>query len=110
MSNPKFEIKNAAGGQFRFNLKAGNGEKILTGETYVSKQGCREGIASVKTNAPFDSRYVKKDSPGNYRFNLTAGNGQVIGTSEGYTSEGARDRGIESVKRNALVAGIEDLT
>ncbi|MCK7559791.1 YegP family protein [Chitinophaga sedimenti] len=70
MSNPKFEIKKATNGEFYFNLKAGNGEKILTSEMYKSNQGCRSGIASVRVNAPHDVRYERKGTSGNYRFNL----------------------------------------
>ena len=49
--NPKFEVYTDKKGEFRFRLKAGNGEPILTGEGYVSKSGCLKGIASVKKNA-----------------------------------------------------------
>ena len=38
-------------GEFRFRLKAGNGEIILASEGYVSKDGCKNGIASVRKNA-----------------------------------------------------------
>src|SRR5690349_312084 len=98
----KFEIKAAAGGQFMFNLKAGNGEVILTSERYTAKASCENGIASVKTNSADDARYDRKDaSDGQYYFNLTAVNGQIIGKSEMYKAAGGRDNGIESVKRNA---------
>ncbi len=49
---PKFEIYKDAAGKFRFRLKAPNGETIATGEAYESKDGCKKGIESVKTNAP----------------------------------------------------------
>lgn len=52
LTNPKFEIYKDARGEFRFRLKAKNGEIILTGEGYASKDGCRNGIASICTNAP----------------------------------------------------------
>lgn len=110
MSTSYFEIKHAAGGQFCFNLKAPNHQVILTGETYATKQGCHNGITSVKENAPFDNRYERKDNPGNYRFNLKAENGRVIGSSEGYTTAYNRDQGIADVKRYAPVATIVDLT
>ena len=35
----KFEIKESTGGKFRFNLKAGNGQIILSSESYETKQG-----------------------------------------------------------------------
>ena len=49
---PKFEIYKDAAGKFRFRLKAPNGEIIATGEAYESKDGCKNGIESVKKNAP----------------------------------------------------------
>lgn len=48
---PKFEIYKDSSGQFRFRLKAPNGEIIAVGEAYTTKDACRNGIASVKENA-----------------------------------------------------------
>ena len=48
----KFVIQKDKSGQFRFNLKAGNGEIIATSEAYTTKAGCKNGIESVKKNAP----------------------------------------------------------
>ena len=48
----KFVIKLDKSGQYRFNLKAGNGEIIATSEAYKSKAGCKNGIESVMKNAP----------------------------------------------------------
>ena len=47
----KFEIYKDKAGEFRFRLKAGNGEVIATGESYKAKAGCKNGIESVKKNA-----------------------------------------------------------
>lgn len=111
MGKPKFEIKERINEDFMFNLKAGNGEVILTSQGYESKQGCETGIASVKVNAPFDNSYDKKEAVNSdYYFNLKASNGQVIGTSEMYASTAGRDNGIASVKTNAPDAEIVDLT
>lgn len=107
----KFEITKRKNGEFQFNLKAGNGEIILTSEGYVAKDSCKKGIASVQKNAPLDERYDRKEAKnGKPFFNLKATNGQIIGTSEMYSSETARDKGIESVKKNAPDAKIVDLT
>jgi uncharacterized protein YegP (UPF0339 family) len=40
----KFEIKESTGGKFRFNLKAGNGQIILSSESYETKQGAEKGL------------------------------------------------------------------
>ncbi len=50
--NPKFEVYADKAGEFRFRLKAGNGQIIATSEGYKSKSGCMNGIESVKKNAP----------------------------------------------------------
>jgi uncharacterized protein len=47
----KFVIKKTSDGQYRFNLKAGNGEIIATSESYTTKAAAENGIASVRANA-----------------------------------------------------------
>jgi uncharacterized protein len=109
--NGIFELKDASAGQFMFNLKGGNGEIILTSETYVAKAGATNGIAAVRTNASDDTRYVRKTSADKqHYFVLEAGNGETLGRSEMYTSTSAMDRGIASVKANAPTAVVKDLT
>lgn len=107
----KFEITKRKNGEFQFNLKASNGQVILTSEGYTTKENCKNGIESVKKNAVVDARYDKLVSKnGKAYFNLKATNGQIIGTSELYESVASRDNGIESVKKNAPEANAEDLT
>lgn len=105
----KFECYKDKAGEFRFRLKAGNGETILASEGYSSKSGCTNGIESVKKNSANPDRFAKKETDsGKFRFNLTASNHQVIGTSESYSSESARDNGIRSVANTAPDATIDD--
>ena len=49
--HPKFELYEDKAGEFRFRLKATNGQVIATGEGYKTKAGCLNGIESVKKNA-----------------------------------------------------------
>ena len=56
----KFEIYKDKAGEYRFRLKAGNGEVIAVGEGYTSKQACLNGVESVKKNAP-DAQIVEQD-------------------------------------------------
>ncbi len=103
----KFELNTSSNGKFFFNLKAGNGETILSSEMYESKSGAENGIASVKTNAPNDDRYDRRTaSNGEPYFVLKAGNGEPIGRSETYSSNSAMENGISSVKTNAPDAPI----
>ena len=48
---PKFEIYLDKAGEYRFRLKARNGEIILSSEGYKAKPSCENGIASVRKNA-----------------------------------------------------------
>nr|WP_276899570.1 YegP family protein [Pedobacter kyonggii] len=48
----KFVITKRSNGEFQFNLKASNGQTILTSEGYSAKSSCENGIESVKKNAP----------------------------------------------------------
>lgn len=104
----KYVLKKS-GDQFMFNLKAGNGETILTSERYTTKDSAQNGIESVKTNSPNDSQYEKLTSKGgDPYFVLRATNHQIIGSSEMYSSTSARDNGIESVKTNGPSAEVDD--
>ena len=98
----KFELKKAKDGEFMFNLKAGNGEVILTSELYKAKRSALNGIASVKKNASDDARYGRKvANNGQHYFVLKAGNHEVIGRSEMYPHPQSMEKGIASVKKNA---------
>ncbi|MFT7724449.1 MAG: YegP family protein [Roseateles sp.] len=107
----KFEITKSKNDKFMFNLKAGNGEVILTSQMYEAKTSAQQGIDSVKANAPLDERYERAtSSSGKPYFNLKAANGQVIGNSEMYSSASAMEGGIASVKKNAPDAQVVDLS
>ena len=49
---PKFEIYLDKAGEYRFRLKAKNGQNILASEGYATKKSCLNGIESVRNNAP----------------------------------------------------------
>lgn len=107
----KFELYKDKAGEYRFRLKAGNGEIILASEGYKQKSSALNGIESVRKNATIDARFERKETTaGKPRFNLKASNGQVIGTSESYSSASARDNGIASVQKNAPEAKLDDQT
>ncbi len=109
MENPKFQLfKSTQNSQYYYRLKARNGETILSSEGYTTKQACENGIASVKANAPFDSRYDRKDGY-TYTFNLKGSNGEIIGRSETYSTITARETGIAAVIKDAPDAPTEDL-
>ena len=116
MPEPVFEVHKDKSGQHRFRLKAANGEVIASGEGYASKQGCLNGIESIKKNAPEAIIVAEgekvggpvfetyKDQAGEYRFRLKAANGEVIAVGEGYSSKQGSLNGIELIKKYALIA------
>lgn len=107
----KFEVyQSGKNKEFRFRLKADNGQTILSSEGYSSKASCLNGIESVKKNSADPKRFTKTTTPTNmFRFAVTAANSQIIGTSQNYKTESGRDNGIESVKRNAVKADVKEV-
>ena len=107
----KFELKKGKSGKFSFNLKAVNGQVILTSQTYKTNAAATNGIKSVCTNCKkktsFEQKVSKKGEP---YFVMLASNKQVIGKSQMYASKTSMQNGIESVKKNASKAEVKDLT
>lgn len=107
---PKYQIKWSSNRQYYWVLRSVNAEVLLTSETYVSKQGCKDGIAASKV-CTGDNNFRRYTASNGYQYYFTqiAANGQVLGTSEMYNSVQARENGIAAVKRDAPKAGVEDL-
>ena len=117
----KFVIRKTNTG-VKFDLKAGNGEVIATSEVYAAEASCKNGIESVKKNAPIAAvedqtvegyaaqKHPKfeiyTDKAGEFRLRLKATNGQIIAVSEGYKAMASCQNGIESVKKNAVDAPV----
>lgn len=108
----KFEIRTTKNGQFGFNLKASNGQVILTGQTYADKRSATNGVDSVRRNCVEDKCFERKAaSDGSPYFVLVSkANGQIIGRSETYSSNASMEKGIASVRKNAPDATLTDLT
>ncbi|MBP5636485.1 MAG: YegP family protein [Bacteroidales bacterium] len=103
----KFVITLRKNGEFQFNLKATNGQVILTSEGYTTKAACLNGVESVRKNVPVEERFeIKVAKNGKPYFNLKASNGQVIGASQMYASERTMKQGIASVQKNAPEAPV----
>ena len=101
----KFEIYTDNKEEFRFRLKANNGQPILASEGYKAKNSCLNGVESVKKNSEDDTKFERLEAKnGKFYFNIKATNGQIIGTSQMYTSTKGRENGITSVKKNATRA------
>lgn len=106
----KFEIYQDKSENFRFRLKAGNGENIGSSQGYKSKAAALNGIESVKKNATEESLYeFKEGKNGKTFFNLKAKNHQVILSSQGYASESGAKSGVKSVMKNAPEAKVVEV-
>ena len=104
-----FEFNKSNDDQFRFVLKAGNAETILTSELYKAKTSAENGIASVQSNCANDDRYERKESKNSkHYFNLKAANHQIIGTSQMYESAQSCEKDIESVKANGASTAVKN--
>lgn len=119
----KFVIRTVPSG-IKFDLRAANGQVILTSEVYTTMAACRKGIESVRkngatekvenqtepdavplTNPKFE---MYRDKAGFFRFRLKARNGEIIAVSESYTAKTGCINGIESVQKNAPGAMITE--
>ena len=107
----KFVLRKTDKGNFVFNLKASNGQNILTSESYSDKRSAMNGIESTRKNAGKDANFERRTAKnGQPYFVLKAANTQVIGQSEIYSTKATMENGITSVMRNAPDASLEDLT
>jgi len=107
----KFVLNKAKDGQFYFNLKASNGEIILTSEMYKAKPSAKNGIESVKKNSGEEKQYSRLTSKnGKEYFVLKAKNQQIIGQSQMYSDARSRDNGVKSVMNNGPGAAVDDQT
>ena len=106
----KFELKLTPKKNWMFNLKAGNGEVILTSEQYTAKDSAANGIESVRKNAAAQESFeIRTAKNGEQYFVLLAKNKEIIGKSEMYKSPTSVKRGIASVMRNAPAARVVEL-
>lgn len=108
---PHFELKRTESGRFLFNLKAGNGEIILTSGLYDDKAAASKGIATVIASARNDSQFERKIATSKMPyFVLSSATGEFLGKSETYSSASSMENGVKSVIKNAAEATLKDLT
>ena len=103
-----FELYQSDKGSWYFRLKAANGEIILSSEAYQTKQGAKNGMASVKANADKEQVEMRTSRAGQPYFVLKAKNHEVIGTSQMYKSRKACEKGVKAVVKNAGVAEVAE--
>lgn len=95
----RVEISEGATGQFHFDVFAGNGEIVLTSESYTTRAAAWNGAFASQDAAALDGAFtIEVATDGSYYFTLTARNGEIIGVSQMYTTGTGAAAGIASVK------------
>ena len=107
----KFELLKSRNGKFRFNLKAGNNQVIITSQLYEKRISATNGIKSIKNHCKDDKCFERKVAKnGKPYFVLKAKNGQTIGKSQQYASRSTMAKGIRAIRNAAPGADVVDLT
>lgn len=116
----KFVISVASNGKFVFNLRASNGQVVLTSSRmYDSAEAAEAATQAVKAAAlaPVEDMAKEEktegakfelyqDENGSFRFRLKDAEGDNLGKSEAYKSKTSAMKGIASVSRNAPEAPV----
>jgi len=101
----KFEVYQDAAKEYRWRLKASNGQIMATGgQGYKAKADCRKGVETIKENVASDKLKfeVYEDKAKEFRWRLKASNGQTVAAApDGYKTKASCERGIESIKKGA---------
>lgn len=99
-NRPTFDLWKDAGGRWRFELIASNGEGLLNSQGYSSRTAALGGLLSVLENGDDPARFELKTAVnGDSYFNLVAYNYEIIGTSEMYSTASNARAGIDAVIR-----------
>lgn len=108
----KFEVYADKAGEFRWRLKAANGETLATGgQGYKAKADARHGVGLVQKSAADDKMTyeVYEDAKKEQRWRLKAANGQVVAaSSEGYKAKADAEKAVALVKAGAAKAEVAD--
>lgn len=110
----KFNLWQSTDGQWRFNLKSGNGATLLTSEGYSSRTAAINGVLSMQNNGVDPAMYQVRQTATGHILHLMAANHESIGFSQVYKTKSSATRAITSSvkavssyldKREALSAG-----
>ena len=92
----KLVFSQQSNGQFRFNLKSGNGSVLLTSEAYTSRTGAINGALSVLENGVDKAMYELRSTNTGFVVHLKAANGESISFSEVYATKASATRAVTS--------------
>lgn len=92
----KLSFWQSTDGQWRFNLKSGNGSVLLTSEAYTQRTGAINGALSVLENGVDKAMYRVVPAKTGYVVHLVAGNNEIISFSEVYATKASATRAVNS--------------
>lgn len=92
----KFTLWQSTDGQWRFNLKSGNGATLLTSEAYSSRTAAINGVLSVQENGVDSAMYQVRPTATGHILHLLAANHESIGFSQVYKTKSSATRAIGS--------------
>ena len=108
ISKGRYEVSLNSKNEYYFRLKSANGEIILVSESYKNRQGCDNGIESVRENSLLEENFdIRLSNDKKRYFVLKAKNGEIIGTSETYNSLANVLNGINSVKKHCQTQDVK---
>lgn len=87
------------GPNYRYKLKASNGEVIIVSEPYTSEKSVRTGIETLKKNLDTSRCDVVEDKHGLFSFRVMTPQGRCLATSANYSTKASATNAIESYKR-----------
>ncbi len=106
----KFELKKSESGKFHFNLKAGNGQVILSSGMHATADDAKAAIAAVTKRGATDANYERKTSSKEEPyFVLNGEDGKMLGKSEMYSSASGMENGVASCIKNSADATVEEV-
>ena len=100
----KWLIRQNKNGTYYFELRASNGEKLLSSIDYTSVGGARNGIKTHKTNIQKNNILISQNKKGQFFFKLLNGSKQLLCTGETYPTKTGCENAVDSVKRFAETA------
>ena len=106
----KFEIRTDKAGEFRWSLKAGNGENLATsGQGYKKKVDAVAGVERIRKRLDTLSFETYEDAKHEFRWRLKSKNGQTVGSSsEGYKEKASAEHAIDVIRQGAKDAIVEE--
>lgn len=95
------------GVNYRYRLKASNGELLVVSELYASEKACRTGIETIKKNAETAKVEVVEDKHGLFSFRIMTKQGRCLATSANYKTKARALSASESFKKFVVTERVE---